>query len=148
MRQFIGIILFSFYTLSNSATFSEAQNIYNKIAIINNITAPPLVLNSSSQVNADETESRISVNAGLLRFVRNPSELALVLGHELAHFTLHHQSSNIANEYAADYKGAIYMSHAGYNICTGAQLFKRLNSGPNPKDHPADLDRVKHLGCD
>ena len=147
MRRFSVVFLFLFSVVANAATFSEAQNIYNKIIIDNNIQGPRLVLSSSNEVNADETDQRISINKGMLRFVRNSSELALVLGHELAHFTLHHQSSTIAHEFAADYQGAIYSGHAGYSVCTGAQIFKRFPpTGPN-SDHPANADRIKHLGC-
>lgn len=139
------LVLFSL--VSNSATFSEAQSIYYKLARDNGISAPPLVLNNTLEVNADETPDRISINEGMLMFVRNSSELALVLGHELAHFTLHHMGSNVMNEYAADYQGSLFIFHSGYDICTGAQIFKRFHSGPNPHDHPRDLDRVTHLGC-
>lgn len=146
MRIFSAMFLFVFSISVNSMSFSEAQAIYNKIAIINNIPAPILVLRDNVEVNADETDTRIAVNSGMLLFVKNQSEIALVLGHELGHFTLHHEYSSIAHEYAADYKGAIYMSNAGFKRCLGAQMFKRMYQGPSD-DHPMAKDRITHLGC-
>lgn len=148
MHRSLIIFLFLFSVISNAATFQQAQAVYNKIIIDNGLHGPILVLNSSNEVNADETDQRISINRGMLRFVHNSSELALVLGHELGHFTLHHQSSTVAHEYAADHQGAIYASHAGYSVCLGAQVFKRFPPVSPNSDHPDNYDRIKHLGCD
>jgi predicted Zn-dependent protease len=147
MRRLIVVFLLVISFGANAATFKQAQNIYNRIVILNNIQAPPLVLNRTSEVNADETDRRIAVNAGMLRFVHNESELALVLGHELGHYVLHHQTSNVRNEFAADHQGAIFMSNAGYNRCLGAKIFLRFPPVPKGSDHPDNMDRIKQLGC-
>lgn len=134
--------------VANAATYLQAQIIYHQLVMINHVTgAPHLELNNIGDVNADENSNRIEIDRGMLSFVKNPSELALVLGHELAHFYLHHTRSTIAHEYAADLQGSVFMQNAGYDKCLGAQLFKRFNSGPNPVDHPRDMDRVHALGC-
>lgn len=146
MRLLSVVYLFLFPIVLNAATFQHAQIIYNEIATANNISVPPLVLSKSSEVNADETPQRISINEGMLRFVKNDSELALILGHEMGHFYLHHGYSSIEHEFAADYQGGIFMSYTGYDICTGAQIFKRMYQGPS-SDHPRAADRIIHLGC-
>ncbi len=146
LRTLSVVFLFLFSVIGNAATFQHAQSIYMRLALLNNIAAPPLVLSSSGQVNADETDQRVSINAGMLRFVHNDNELALVLGHEMAHFYFHHQYSSIQHEFAADYQGGIFISHAGYNVCSGAQMFKRMYQGPSD-DHPRAADRIRHLGC-
>ena len=148
MRRLTGVVfLFLFSIGANAATFHQAQVIYAKLAIDNGITPPPLVLNPTGEVNADETEQRISIDAGMLRFVRNTDELALVLGHDMGHYVLHHQYSSVAHEFAADYRGAIFSGKAGYNICRGAQIFKRFPPVPKGSDHPDNNDRIRHLGC-
>ncbi len=147
MKYLLSILLLIVISFSASAmSFSEARGVYNRIARANGINPLPLKLLNSSEVNAEETGQEIYVYKGMLRFVRNQSEMALVLGHELSHYTLHHRTSTKRHEYAADKLGAVYMRKAGYDVCLGAQAFKRYNSGPSD-DHPDDLDRLHALGC-
>jgi len=130
-----------------SMSFSHAKAIYNKVVRANHVVfAPKLVLNPSSQVNAHAKGLSIEINRGLLNYMRSDSEIALVLGHELAHVTLHHLGSNYKNEFAADKLGAHYMQHAGYNKCSGAKYFYRMNHGKGDT-HPADKDRAHKIGC-
>ncbi len=108
------------------------------------LVAPGLRYNPSPVVNAQCGVFSISINAGMLQFVRNDAELALVLGHELAHYKLGHRGSTPSNEFAADALGAIFSSHAGYGVCTGAQVVKRFNDRSS-KTHPDSNERYKKL---
>jgi predicted Zn-dependent protease len=50
-----------------------------------------------SSVNAGATFGKIVVTEGMLRFVRSDDELAMILGHELAHLTQGHVSRGAMN---------------------------------------------------
>ena len=153
MRQLLILLFLVFTSNTQAATFKQAQDIYEQLQVANHIQGPPLVLKQDDDVNADETEARIEVNTGFLKFAKNSSEVALTLGHELGHYVLHHHGSTIAHEYAADQIGAIFMEKAGYVKCLGAQEFKRFHSSvscTNPGNnatHPCDELRIKALGC-
>ena len=102
-----------------------------------------LVLVQDSEANASSGLTSIKVNSGMLSFVRNDDEMAMVLGHEIAHWRLGHRRSTPSNEYAADWQGASYLSKAGYTICKGAKIFNRFGGGS--KTHPPGTARYRRL---
>ncbi len=143
MKIFI-LLLMSFNTYAMS--FPHTEQIYTKILQANKLKALPLRMENDVRVNAHTGWWAIYVNLGMLRYVHNDDEMALVLGHELGHYKLHHWMSTPDNEYAADAQGAYYMRNAGYNICRGAQALYRSNR-PDTKSHPASKKRYHRLGC-
>ena len=146
MKKTALIILLLLSNASFAISFAEARVVYQRLTASNHLEALPLILRQDGEINADTNGIIINVNSGLLRAVKNQDEMALVLGHELAHAALHHQGSTPTRELAADRLGAKYSAHAGYSICKGAQLFKRFNS-PASSTHPASAERVRRLGC-
>ncbi len=60
----------------------------------------------SDRVNAFADGSGVAVTTGMLRFVGSEDELALVLGHELAHNTLKHRSAIVQNGVTGGLLGA------------------------------------------
>ncbi len=147
MKKFIiGIFMLLFSINSYAMSFKHVQDLYNRILQSNHIVKYPiLIMVNNSDNNAGQDGSNLFIYTGLLKDVRNDSEMALVLGHELSHYTLGHWTSNYSNEYAADKLGAQYIHSAGYSICKGAQFLKRLGGATN--DHPAGIDRYHRLGC-
>lgn len=147
MEKIIFAVLILFSQLSwSSVSFSHAQELYYRIAMANHLAVvPTLVYDSTDEVNASQSGFRITLNRGILKFARNDAEMALVLGHELAHYELGHRNSTPSNEYAADAQGAIYMSNAGYSICQGAELLRRFHS-KGSSTHP-DSDSRFHRIC-
>lgn len=124
-------------------TFEHARDIYKHILKANHIVfAPPLLLDKSLENNAYNTGFTISINQGMLNYVRNDDEMALVLGHELGHS----KDGDIDNELTADSYGATVIIRAGYNKCIGAQALARLHD-VGDSVHPPSTYRVKHLGC-
>jgi membrane-associated protease RseP (regulator of RpoE activity) len=59
--------------------------------------AYPTVMEESDEINAHADGRVLHVNRGLLRFVESDDELALVLGHELAHNGQHHIQAEMHN---------------------------------------------------
>lgn len=82
----------------------------------------------------------------MYKHLRNNDEIAMLLGHEIAHMRLGHTGSTPQNEYDADAIGGFYARNAGYNICKGMQFIVRFKS-PDSKTHPASIKRYKKLGC-
>lgn len=50
----------------------------------------PVLVNAADMINAFATGSQIVIMRGMLRFIRDDLELAVVVGHELAHNTMKH----------------------------------------------------------
>ncbi len=143
--RYVFLLLFSMNSYAMS--FGQAQVIYQKLVAANGISIyPGLYLDPDSSPNASSTPMRIEVTAGMLRFVHNADELALVLGHELGHYVLHHTSSTPSREFAADRLGAQFEDRAGYNHCSGAQVLYRFHDEAD-STHPASDERYARLRC-
>jgi hypothetical protein len=91
-------------------------------------------------INAGATFGEIVVSTGMLRFVRSDDELALILGHELAHITQGHVSQGAMNTsllgLGSQVVNAIY---PGIGLLTGqvGQLF--LNRYNQDQERAADV---------
>ncbi len=113
-------------------------------------------LKQASKINAYATFTGIKFTSGMVHFAGDEDELAIIMGHELAHLTSKHLPKNISvaalcgalggltgpfapwttqalyapysrkNEREPDYIGLIYAHNAGYNIERGAILWKRF----------------------
>ncbi len=113
-------------------------------------------LKETGKINAYAKFSGIQFTSGMVHFVENDDELAVIMGHELAHLTAKHLPKNISmaalcgmlggltgpfaplttqalyapymreNEREADYIGLIYAYNADYNIEKGVTLWKRF----------------------
>jgi hypothetical protein len=113
-------------------------------------------LKQTGEINAYAKFSGIQFTSGMVHFVEDDDELAIIMGHELAHLTAKHLPKNIrmaalcgtlgcvtgpfapltakalyapysrGNEREADYMGLIYAHNAGYDIEKGVALWKRF----------------------
>lgn len=113
-------------------------------------------LKQTGKINAYAKFTGIQFTSGMVHFVDDDDELAIIMGHELAHLTSKHLPKNISmaalcgtlggltgpfaplttqalyapysrkNEREADYIGLIYAHNAGYDIEKGAILWKRF----------------------
>ncbi|CAM3850137.1 M48 family metalloprotease [Litorimonas haliclonae] len=125
-----------------------------------------LRLKQSSDVNAYADGRNITVTTGMMTFVENDEELALIVGHELAHNTMGHIRKIIGNfilsgfatrytrpfESEADYVGLYYSRRAGYGV-DGVEDFWRRLAKTEPrhvgraKTHPTFPDRYLRLAA-
>jgi Zn-dependent protease with chaperone function len=141
------LILLGSAGVSSAATFKDAQGVYNHLIKANGFhLAPKLGLEMNPYPNARASFARITITSGMLKFVHNKDELALILGHELGHFTRIDLSSTPSHEFAADKLGAVYADVAGYNHCTGVAVLKRFNDRAS-KTHPDSDERYNRLKC-
>jgi len=123
-----------------------------------------LRFSQSSAINAYADGRNIIVTAGMIDFVESDSELALIVGHELAHNTMGHIPKTIANyiitlggtrytrpfESEADYVGLYYMERAGYSSEGVEKFWQRLatvapKSINRAKTHPTFPERYLRI---
>lgn len=147
MRYFIAILICMCLSecASASVTEKDVREVYKKI-LDNNliIFRPPLYIEDNDDINAYTDGKEIVIYTGLMKAV-NKQQLALVIGHELAHYKLWHNGSNWHNEFEADEYGAIFAKTAGFDVCKGRTLFKLFKSGFS-LTHPPSMSRYVRVG--
>jgi hypothetical protein len=125
-----------------------------------------LRLRPSSAINAFANGRNITVTTGMMDFTESDDELALILGHELAHNTMGHIRKVVGNlilsgfatrytrpfELESDYVGLYYMVRAGFNP-DGVEAFWRRLADVDPrsvnraKTHPTFPDRYLRIAA-
>lgn len=76
----------------------------------------PVVYQSADMVNAFADGKNIYVTKGMLRFVENDEELALVIGHELAHNSRRHVDAKRGNAIVGGLLGAVVTVATGVDL--------------------------------
>ncbi|MFB9372555.1 M48 family metalloprotease [Algimonas porphyrae] len=125
-----------------------------------------LRLRSSAAINAIADGRHITVTTGMMEFAQSDDELAMVIGHELAHNTMGHIRKVIGNlilsgfatrytrpfESESDYVGLYYMVRAGFDP-DGVETFWRRLADVDPrsvnraKTHPTFPDRYLRIAA-
>lgn len=114
--------------------------------------AYPARLKMSGAINAYANGRSITVTTAMMEFAKTDEELALIIGHELAHNTMKHVRKAIWNtvisgfatrttrpfESEADYIGLYYMARAGYDLTGVEDFWRRLGV-----KHPKSIVRAK-----
>jgi len=141
-------------------------DIHTVMVIPDMICGYKIKLSLSSNINAYADGKHIIVTSGMLNFVKNDAELALIIGHELGHNTMGHIRKIISNmilsglarrytrpfESEADYVGLYYIVRAGYSPDNVEDVWRRL-AAQNPKSvvraktHPTYPDRYLRLAA-
>ena len=125
-----------------------------------------LRLRNSADINAFANGRDITIMSGMMDFVQSDEELALIIGHELAHNTMGHIRKVLGNlilsgfatrytrpfESEADYVGLYYMVRAGFNPDNVEAFWRRLaevdpRSVNRAKTHPTFPDRYLRLAA-
>lgn len=99
-----------------------------------------------SSLNAGTTFGQIMVTEGMMRFVRSDDELAMILGHELAHLTQGHVSRGAVNNTLLGIGAAIaglYFPGAGQMAGTVGQMF--LNHFNQDQEREADQVGLRYM---
>lgn len=68
----------------------------------------PTLIQDNSSINAFTDGEKIVVYRGMMRFIRDDDELAMVISHELAHVVLAHVDATIQNAVAGVFVGAVF----------------------------------------
>jgi hypothetical protein len=93
----------------------------------------PVAIINSDKVNAYSDGQHIKVTKGMLWFVHEDAELAMVLAHELAHNVMGHAGTfrgmfedKKRREADADYVGLYFMARAGFEIESAPNFWRRI----------------------
>lgn len=141
------------------ADFARAQMIYKKLVRHTGVShaIPLLQYDSSKQINAYVTIFSMYITQGMLDHVKNDSELAYVLGHEMGHSMLYHTTSppsrkstdSRVHEANADKISVYLLVRSGYSVCGLGDVWMRLvdKYGANAvtSSHPNMLYRAHQL---
>ena len=130
------------------------------------VCASRVRLRPSSAINAYADGRHITFTTGMLDFVESDDELALIVGHELAHNTMGHIRKAVGNfilsgfatrytrpfESEADYVGLYYMVRAGFDPDGVEDFWRRLaevdpRSVNRAKTHPTFPDRYLRIAA-
>jgi len=126
----------------------------------------PARLSMSNAVNAYANGRSIKMTSGMMNFAENDSELALIVGHELAHNTMGHIKKIVTNlvlsgfatrytrpfELESDYVGLYYVARAGYKVDDIESIWRRMalinpRSVARAKTHPTYPDRYLRMAA-
>jgi len=126
----------------------------------------PVKLSPTSTINAYANGKTITMTSGMMNFVKDDNELALIIGHELGHNTMGHIRKIATNlilsaggtrytrpfESESDYVGMYYMVRAGYNPDGVEDVWRRLavtnpKSVVRAKSHPTYPDRYLRIAA-
>ncbi len=147
-------------SLDNDSKISDAQvfEIYRQIVAASGQTqdALPLRIENNPEVNAYNDGHQVGIYRGLIASAKNKDEIALILGHEVAHGMLQHLGKlNTPDAYEtsvmegnADKYGAFLAMKAGYDVCVGREVFYRWmceNGNALGLSHPANGYRFLEL---
>ncbi len=93
-------------------------------------------LNSDPEINAFADGSNVFVNAGMIRFVESDDELAIVIGHEIAHNVLGHPTQRKAQIAV----GAVFDVAIAVLTGIGTNTFSMLGAGAFSEGQESDSD--------
>lgn len=129
----------------NEHIYQMYKNIMAQTGQVQN--AIPFRIDSSDIMNAYTNGEEVVLYQGLIDKL-NEDEIALVIGHEIAHQMLGHVNLTAKMDDAyrtevleanADKLGAVYMMKAGYDICKGREFWKKMEQERGNslgQDHP------------
>ncbi len=159
----LGTVNLAFKAAQKETSLERVNRIYARLLIGTGLSqlVPPIVVDSSQVFNAMNTGDALVIFQGLIDQMKNDDELALVIGHEMAHSTLMHMGASGLNpendtaqqnilEAQADKMGAFYIMRAGYSICKAREFMKTMNfvmhgDFPGNGDHPPNAYRYDQL---
>lgn len=98
-----------------------------------------VIMTNTNDVNAWADGNNIYISSGMLRFAEDDTEIAVVVGHELAHNTRNHMRAKATNRVFGALLGAVVSAASGVNVTDlGAQAGQQAFS----QDFESEADYV------
>lgn len=159
----VHLVLAEFFVNKAESSAQRVVRIYNRLVPQTGLRQmiPPIMVVNLPIVNAYNTNKIIVIYQGIIDACKNDDELALIIGHEMAHSTLMHfdlpygENNNYTAilESNADKLGSYYIMRAGYDVCKGRKFWKQMIEDEGDyvgADHPSLAYRYEQLdvGCE
>jgi len=141
----------------------NVRSVFHRLELVCGTTSmePLVILNDDSIINAWTDGTNITITTGLLKYIKNNDELAMVLGHEMGH-VLNGDVNRSANamdarylEANADKMGAFIMMRAGFDECRGKEIMRTFKdtfgddvAAEGHPDNAIRLDQLDLPQCD
>ncbi len=175
VRPFTGVLLVLFFLamftlkpepviekIDHGFTNEQVEQVYQNLYVQSGLgSKPKLNIIKNDMVNAWTDGMEVTITTGILATMHSVDEIAMVLGHELAHVinydVLHGEMEQAADvpmnqsykEAAADKVGAFIMMRAGYNVCKGKRIMQTFRdlfgSDAGAEGHPDSAFRIDEL---
>ncbi len=110
---------------------------------------------AGNSINAGADGKFVQINARMIEFVRSDDELAVIIGHELAHNILRHKVMKTKSkqaEYEADALGIWLVARAGYDVGAVIPFWTRFEDRTNAGifadgTHPSKKKRLAAIAA-
>ena len=99
----------------------------------------PMIYENDDQVNAYADGTAIHINKGIMNFAKNDTELAIVIGHELAHNTRGHMEARQGNALIGTLLGAAVTVATGVDV---TRLGSDIGAGAHAQGFESEADYV------
>lgn len=99
----------------------------------------PAVLIEADVVNAFADGDRVIVTGGMMKFIESDDELALIVGHEMAHNTMGHRQKKQTNATIGNVIGAVVSAGVGINV---GSVFGDIGARAYSQEFEAEADYV------
>ena len=133
-----------------SVTIEQVFKVFSRMSQASN-SHVRLYIDNNSSINAITDITGIHMYTGMMKFLDDEDQLAIIIGHELghvAHRDIWHTHTKYM-ELSADLYGFQLSRAAGYNACSGIEVLRNfgviLGDGVS-KTHPRSSIRYKVLG--
>jgi predicted Zn-dependent protease len=136
---FILVIMLSASQVHGKVTFQRVKNVYSYIENTAGYHIP-LRYDNDPNANAYNYMGSIYITQGMLDLLSTDDEIAMLLGHELAHHANqdYRTKNSSVQELRADQHGYYYCKKSGHKNCLSFVRKMRKNFGHEPYDgvHP------------
>jgi len=102
----------------------------------------PVVIQETDTVNAFADGSNIMITTGMMKFIESDDELALIIGHEMAHNTMGHSLSKLGNRMAGFLLDAVLIVASG-GVYSGTSISQAAGMAYS-QEFEAEAD---YVGC-
>lgn len=135
---------------ANALTVQEVRTVYKRLCRVNGACPKLYIVKNDEYLNAEASCDGVYMYTGMMNFLENKDQLAVILGHELGH--VHNRDCRwfhtYTKEYHADQYGANLMTRAKFNRCRGVKYFNkfmRVYGDSTSLTHPMDSLRLNRI---